>query len=196
MKCIRKARRGSEDTFGRLAAECQGYLVSVARNKLPQALSSKLDASDIVQETLLKAFRNFHRFPGTTRKDAIRWLRRILINHLVDVVRHHGLVGEVPLREWSVERPMPRGRSGAESAAIGPGPESLVSLREQTVRLQHAMDMLPDDYRRVVLLRNRDRLPFGEIGRRMGRSAGAVRKLWTRALSRLQADLEGPRQNS
>jgi DNA-directed RNA polymerase specialized sigma24 family protein len=43
----------------------------------------------------------------------------------------------------------------------------------------------------VVVLRNWDRLPFEEIAVRMERTAEAARKLWSRAIVRLQQELEG-----
>jgi len=51
------------------------------------------------------------------------------------------------------------------------------------------MDRLPYDYRKVLQYRYWQRLTMDEIGRHMGRSAEAVRKLWTRALARLESEL-------
>jgi RNA polymerase sigma-70 factor (ECF subfamily) len=51
---------------------------------------------------------------------------------------------------------------------------------------------LPDDYRRVIELRYLEEQSFEEIGARMQRSADAARKLWARAVERLQQELESP----
>ena len=48
------------------------------------------------------------------------------------------------------------------------------------------LDSLPADYRQVIALRYWEDLEFHEIGKRMGRSAGAARKLWLRAVERLE----------
>ena len=45
---------------------------------------------------------------------------------------------------------------------------------------------MPEDYRRAVTLRFQEGLSFEEIGRQMGRSAEAARKLWSRAMERLR----------
>ena len=45
---------------------------------------------------------------------------------------------------------------------------------------------MPPDYREVLVLRNLEGLPFSEVARRMGRSAGAVRILWVRAVDQLR----------
>jgi RNA polymerase sigma-70 factor, ECF subfamily len=46
---------------------------------------------------------------------------------------------------------------------------------------------LPPHYRDVIVLRNLEGLAFPEVARRMGRSPGAVRILWLRALDHLRA---------
>ena len=49
---------------------------------------------------------------------------------------------------------------------------------------------LSADYREVIVLRNLQGLPFAEVAHRMGRSAGAVRVLWVRAVDQLRQHLE------
>jgi DNA-directed RNA polymerase specialized sigma24 family protein len=48
---------------------------------------------------------------------------------------------------------------------------------------------IPADYQEVIVLRNLQELPHEEVARRMGRSIGAVRMLWVRALAQLRAEL-------
>jgi RNA polymerase sigma-70 factor (ECF subfamily) len=48
---------------------------------------------------------------------------------------------------------------------------------------------LPEDFREVIVLRNLEGLPHEAVARRMGRSPGAVRMLWVRALARLREEL-------
>jgi RNA polymerase sigma-70 factor (ECF subfamily) len=54
------------------------------------------------------------------------------------------------------------------------------------------MSRLPEDYRRIILLRYQEGLTFEEIGKRLGRTENAVRKLWARAVERIREDLERP----
>ena len=53
---------------------------------------------------------------------------------------------------------------------------------EQELELANVVAELPADYREVIVLRHIEALPFDEVGRRMDRSAGAVRMLWLRAI--------------
>ena len=63
---------------------------------------------------------------------------------------------------------------------------------EHAQAVQLALERLPKDHREVILLRYQEQLTFEEVGRRMDRSADAGRKLWWRALVRLQKELESP----
>ena len=88
------------------------------------------------------------------------------------------------------------GDSAADPAAAvasdTPTPSGHLMAREQVQALAGVLERLPEDYRRVLALRYQEQMSFEEIGRLMDRSAEAVRKLWWRALGRLQVDLESP----
>jgi RNA polymerase sigma-70 factor (ECF subfamily) len=58
------------------------------------------------------------------------------------------------------------------------------------VLLADAVSQLPPDYREVFILRTLEHVPFEEIAAKMGRSVGAARMLWARALERLHRLLE------
>jgi RNA polymerase sigma factor (sigma-70 family) len=71
-----------------------------------------------------------------------------------------------------------------------PSPSSEAITHEQAERLQRVLERLPADYGRVIRLPNQERRPFGEIGQLRGRSAEAARRLWSRAIEKLQQELE------
>jgi RNA polymerase sigma factor (sigma-70 family) len=64
--------------------------------------------------------------------------------------------------------------------------------RERAELVRRALDRLPEDYRWALLWRYQETLSFEEIGRLLQRSPNAARKLWARALVRLQQELEPP----
>ena len=63
-------------------------------------------------------------------------------------------------------------------------PSTLLAIRETEAALESALGGLAEHHRNVVLWHHRDRLPFEEVGRRLGISADAARKHWERALWR------------
>lgn len=71
-----------------------------------------------------------------------------------------------------------------------PSPSRAAAEREQAEALRRAVARLPDDYRRAVTLRYVDGLSFEAVGRELGRSEEAARKLWTRAMDQLRRDWE------
>ena len=76
-------------------------------------------------------------------------------------------------------------RGGQERMALG----RALPLGRELVR---ALERLPEDYRRVIILRYQEQLPFEEIGRLLQRSPDAARKLWARAVERLHEELDPP----
>jgi RNA polymerase sigma-70 factor (ECF subfamily) len=186
-------RAGSQEALGQVLEACRGYLLLIAQQELDPVLRAKGGASDLVQETFLEAHRDFGRFGGTTEAELLAWLRRLLLNNLANFTRRYR---ETAKRRTASEVPLASGDSSAEGAgepsADASSPSEQAIAHEQAEAVQRALERLPEDYRRVILLRYQDDLPFEEIGRLMGRSANAAEKLWARAVERLQQELETP----
>jgi RNA polymerase sigma-70 factor (ECF subfamily) len=186
-RLLEQTRAGCGEALGPLLELYRNYLRLLARTQIGLALRVRLDASDLVQETLLEAHRDFPQFTGTTEKELLAWLRRILVRNLADQVKHH----QAQVRNWkrqeSLEALLDRSSSAAERAlACGIStPSAQAAGREQAVLLADALARLPPDYREVIVLRNLEHLKFDDIAARLGRSAGAVRMLWSRALEHL-----------
>ena len=155
-------------------------------------LGLKLEDSDLVQETFLKAHRQFADFVGADERGFIAWLRRILARTVADQARYHRAKVRTQRREVALEDLLDRAGGAAQQALADsfPSPSSMAMRRERSVLLADALEKLPADYRTVFTLRNMERIPFNEIAVRLGRSPGAVRVLWTRAMQRLSTLLE------
>ena len=65
---------------------------------------------------------------------------------------------------------------------------------EEALKLKNAMEELPEDYQQVLRLDSWEQIGFEEIGEQMSRTPDAVRKLWTRAVLKLQ-DVMKRREN-
>jgi RNA polymerase sigma-70 factor (ECF subfamily) len=186
------ARAGSQEALGQALEACRAYLLLVANRELDPDLRAKGGASDLVQETFLEAQRDFDRFQGDSDSELLAWLRALLLHRLANFTRRYrktkkrGVGREVALNAGDSSD------TGGGLPGETPTPSQQVMAREQAVQLQRVLERLPEDYRRVLTLRYHEQLSFEEIGRQMERSAEAARKLWWRAIERLQQEFGAP----
>ena len=195
---IEGARRGDAECRDRLFALCRSYLGFAARSQVETWLRRKVDASDLVQETMLEACRDFDRFGGHTEQEWLAWLRKILAHNAADFVRRYrGTAKRAAGREVPFRDPADSASPGVpEPAAVQPTPSQEFFQLDTELRVTAALSGLPPDYQEVILLRNLQRLPFSEVAERMNRSRPAVQMLWMRAIRKLQAALEQEQQAS
>lgn len=184
------ARAGSSEALGQVLETCRGYLLLIAQQELDTALQAKGGASDLVQQTFLEAQRDFTGFQGTTHAALLAWMRQLLINNLANFRRDF----HRDKRRVTREIAMPTGNSsrrrggGLDAGAATPSVEMM--RNEQTEALERALARLPEDYRRVIQMRYREERSFEAIAEQMQRSQNAVRKLWSRAIERLQQEMD------
>jgi RNA polymerase sigma-70 factor (ECF subfamily) len=185
------ARAGHPTAFGQFLELYRNYLRLLARTLIRTELRVHLEPSDLVQNTFLEAYRDFPQFAGHSEPELMAWLRRILVRNIADKVKYHQRRGRDWHRQESLEAMLERSSLVVQEAlATGiPSPSAQAAQREQAVLLADALARLPTDYHEVIILRHLERLKFDEIAVRMGRSAGAVRMLWTRALEKLHREL-------
>lgn len=190
---LEQARDGDAESLDRLLHLYRNYLQLLAHAQLDNQLRAKLDPSDLVQETLVEAYRDFAGFQGSTERELMAWLRRVLARNLADQAKHHRSQKRDLRRQQSLEAALDRSSVDVERALAAEisTPSQHAAKREQAVVLADAMARLPADYREVIIFRQFRRAKFPEIADRMGRSSSAVRMLWARALERLREELEG-----
>jgi RNA polymerase sigma-70 factor, ECF subfamily len=190
---LARARGNDPREMARLFATCRNYLGLLARTQVESWLQAKVDASDLVQQTLLEAYRDFGRFRGNTEAEWLAWLRRILAHNAANFVRQYrGTAKRQARREVSLGRPGDSSAAPgfAEVADRAETPSQCVLRKERELQLADALAQLAADHREVIVLRNLQRLPFEEVAQRMGRSRPAVQMLWMRAIHKLQELLE------
>jgi RNA polymerase sigma-70 factor, ECF subfamily len=167
----------------------RAWLGLLARLEVEPTLRGKFDPSDVVQQTLLEAFRDLPKFRGTTEEELRAWLRTILAHVLAHEHRRYQIVDKrAASRERSLERSSQR-LDRLLAADTNSSPSARASRNEDATLLAEALERLPEDYRTVILLRNIEELPHEQVALQMGRPVGAVRMLWVRALARLRREL-------
>ena len=186
---IERARSGDAQCRERLFGLCRSYLGFVARSQVESWLRVKVDASDLVQETLLEAFRDFPRFAGSTEQEWLAWLKRILAHNTADFVRRYRGTAKRRAGREVAFRPAADSTFAPgvpEPAAPTATPSQEFLQIDAELQMTAVLAELPADYQEVIVLRNLERLPFNEVAQRMGRSRPAVQMLWMRAIRKLQ----------
>lgn len=156
------------------------YLRAMAEAALRGTLAPRMDPSDLVQETLLRASTAKEQFRGKTDQEFAAWLQQILQNILIDAIRHH----------QSGKRDLRREEALSESLEmLGESPSGIVRRSEDLSRIAAALQQLSEEQRSVIVWRS-EGATFEEIGERTQRSADAARMLWGRAVKRMLKILE------
>jgi RNA polymerase sigma-70 factor (ECF subfamily) len=164
------------------------YLRLLARVQLSPRLQAKVDASDIVQQTLLEAHQCRGQFRGQSEAERLAWLRAILAHVLAAAARRFSAGARDLGRERSLEAEVDLSSSRLECllAADQTSPSERAVRGEDLLRLAHAMACLPPDQRQVVEMHHLAGMPLAEVAARMGRSRPAVAGLLFRGLSKLR----------
>jgi RNA polymerase sigma-70 factor (ECF subfamily) len=167
---------------------CREYLRLLARLQLDPRLHGKLDASDVVQQTLLSAHENREQFRGQTEAEFLGWLRQILANNLAGAVRRYAAGVRDVKRERSLEGGLEESAARLDKwlAADHSSPSQRAMRHEMHLRLAHALSQLPDDQRQAVELHHLKGRSVADAAADMGRTKMAVVGLLFRGLKKLR----------
>ena len=171
------------------ALECyREYLRLLARVQMGSALGGQLEASDLVQQTLLEAYKQWSQFRGRSEAEMTAWLRQILAHNLADAVRTLGRAKRDVARQRSLEASLQESSSKLEAwlAAEQSSPSQRAERHEQVVRLADALASLPDAQREALILQHWHGRSLAQIGAHMNRSTTAVAGLLKRGLKQLR----------
>jgi RNA polymerase sigma-70 factor (ECF subfamily) len=167
------------------------YLRLLARLQLDPRLQGKIDPSDVVQMTLLKAHQAQGQFRGQTVAEQAAWLRQILANTLANAVRDLARAKRDVALERSLEAAVSDSSSRLEAwlAAEQSSPSQQAERNEQLLQLAEALARLPALQREVLVLRHCQGWALADIGAHLGRSRAAVASLLRRGLRQLREHL-------
>jgi len=169
MRLVAAAKYGDPDAFDRLVARHAPSLHAVARRLVGDDL-----ASDVVQDSLLAAYRSLRRFRGEATFGS--YLHGIVVNRC--------------------RRVAPRWRRSAHLDALDgeaspePGPEAREVASDTRARIEAALATLPARYREALALREFAALSYEEIASAVGVPVGTVRSRIARARGLMRDALE------
>jgi RNA polymerase sigma-70 factor (TIGR02960 family) len=189
------ARAGDEDAFGALVAPYQHEL----RVHCYRILGSLHDAEDVLQETLLSAWRGLDGFEG--RSSVRTWLYRIATNRSLDAIRAstrrdetvtariNGLLPPAPTHRGEVPWLTPYPDELLDLPDPTPGPEAVVESHEATsLAFVTALQLLAPKQRAVLILRDVLGYRAAEVADLLDTTVESVTSALKRARATLDSD--------
>ena len=166
----------------------RSYLKLLADLQLNPHLKVKEDASDIVQQTMLEAHRDFKGFRGKTESELRAWLTSILTNNVVSVARHYHRDKRAADREVSLQEQLEQSSAllHRQLVAEQTSPSMKLEKQERLEQLANALLKLLDGEREAVVLKHYHNWTVFEIARHLGRTEEAVAGLLRRGLKKLR----------
>jgi RNA polymerase sigma-70 factor (ECF subfamily) len=172
-----------EETFEKV----RPYLRLLAQTNLGERLKQKVDASDVVQQTLLQAHEDRDQFNGDSEPQLVAWLKQILRNRLIDMARHwkgqkRDLNRDVNLQQKvddsfrRVDDWLTMSQTSPSMAAEG---------KEMIVLLSAAVEKLPEELREVVVMHHLQGMKLVEISRVVGCDETTVGRRLFRGVKKL-----------
>ncbi|HEY5610324.1 MAG TPA: RNA polymerase sigma factor [Thermoanaerobaculia bacterium] len=175
---VEQVLAGNADAFRHLVDRHSRSLFKVAY----RMTGNQHDADDVVQEALLRAFRQLETFE--LRANFGTWVHRITVNCALDLLRarqRHRAANDHPDEEGSLIDSVPTSE---------PAQDRLLLNAEVREAVSRAMDDLSDNERTAFVLRHFEGMPVEEIGRTLGTQLSATKQTIFRAVRKLRGALE------
>jgi RNA polymerase sigma-70 factor (ECF subfamily) len=173
---VAAARRGEAGAFEELALPLADRIFS-----LLAGMVGATDAEDLLQETLLKAYRGIRDFRGGS--SFATWLTRIAINDARSHVRkkHPVFVGDAPAQD---DDDAPADPFDTVPSTVA-DPADALETEERRAQVRAALARLDAEDREVLLLREVEGLSYEDIAGSLDTSVAAVRSRLHRARRRI-----------
>jgi RNA polymerase sigma-70 factor (subfamily 1) len=176
------------DSTDAILERYRAYLDCLTLIQVDPRLWRRFGWSDVVNHTLLEAYRDLAKLQALTEADRNRRLRRMLLHNLLDRVEHE----RAEMRDYRREASLDEALSGsscnlqkwlAEDAA---GPEAPTDAAERGALLADALSQLPQREREALILQKYHGWSLAQIAEHLGCTPGAVAGLHARGLKRLR----------
>lgn len=177
---VARAKQGDLDAYDELVRKYQERIYSA----MYHMTSNHEDASDLTQESFIKAYRALKSFKGDST--FFTWLYRIAVNKAINFLKQRKHAHEMSLDDLDLNAEHDPDVIALISEKT---PRRQVALAELQVRLNEAMQKLSETHRLVVTLHDIQGLPHEEIGRIMKCNVNTVRTRLFYARQQLQAYL-------
>jgi RNA polymerase sigma-70 factor (ECF subfamily) len=166
------------------------FLKALANEMLYSDLRKKLDASDLVQQTMLQAIEAQSQYRGDSDAAKAGWLKAILGNLVKGLLRRYHSRGRDIAREKEL---LAHSRSNVAMAIAESlqSPSQHAQMGEEKEKMMRVLESLTLDQRRAILLRYWEDKNLEEIAKQMNKTPEAVAGLIYRGMKVLRAEIQG-----
>jgi RNA polymerase sigma-70 factor, ECF subfamily len=184
-KLLAGLRSGDQHAFEEMVRRFGGRLLATAR----RYLRSEADACDVLQDAFLCAFKSIASFKGDSQLST--WLHRILVNSALMHLRAKRSCAEADAGE--IDELLPRfdaaGNWIDERGHSAPA-HVLVEASETRAIVRRCIDLLPDNYRIALILRDIEERDTEEVANLLDVTLSNVKVRLHRARQALKVLLE------
>jgi RNA polymerase sigma-70 factor (ECF subfamily) len=185
---IARIRDGDEAALRPLFSRYEARVRARVERRIPADLTRKFAVEDILQETYLTAFVRIGDFESRGEGAFGAWLASIALNKLREEIRRFRATRRRGERQEVTKGARP---DTVLFQGSDPSPSQYAMGRELELRLEAAIQTLPEDYRQALDLVQAKRRTLREAAEEMGRTHEAMKKLYARAVAKLAGILEG-----
>jgi len=185
---VSELKAGSEAAFALLIAQYHQPIYSV----IARSLQDPSDAADITQEVFLKVFRGINSFHGDASLKT--WLYRIALHEASNRRRWWSRHKQ---QELTIDSPIAESEDGGESLCLsdtladsGYSPFEQAAQQETKLRVEAALQKLPENFRTVVVLREMEGFAYDEIAEILNINIGTVKSRLMRGRAALKNHLQ------
>lgn len=174
---IRRAQQGDGKALEELLFAYEKRVYNIAC----RFMGNESDAFDMAQESLIKIYRGIASFKGESSLSS--WVYRITVNTCMDGLRKRK---NAPISlEYSIEKGVPFEDVCTET------PETQALSLERAEDIQRAINVLADNYKAVIVMRDIDGFSYEEISQMLKISVGTVKSRINRGRQKLRELLQG-----
>ncbi|QEH34820.1 ECF RNA polymerase sigma factor SigD [Aquisphaera giovannonii] len=190
---VERALRGDPAARQQLLEHYRGSLTRMVASRLDRRLASRVDPSDVVQDTLADASTRMDDYLRERPVPFLAWLRRLAGERVIDVHRRH--IASQRRSIMREDRDADRlgeewGRLANRFLANDTSPSNRLAREERRQQVTAALAALPPRDREVLVMRYLEQLSAAEMAEALDVTEGAVKARLLRALIRMRGLLE------
>jgi RNA polymerase sigma-70 factor (ECF subfamily) len=184
---VARSKHGDIDAFEELVCLYERKVFTVTY----RLMGNREDASDLAQETFLRAFQSLNGFRGEA--SFLTWICRIATNVCRDELRKRCRIAADSLDEKIT---LDDGEVTRQFASTDPGPDEIYEKKELQARIQGFINTLSPEFRLALVLRDIIGYSYEEIARQLECSPGTVKSRISRARNYLKEKLLAEREQN